>query len=78
MWIESKEPAGLPASRSVGPIGSDREGECIFKPPRIGGMEIVSFMTDPPAADRVLCYRESERCKTQDPFEPRSRAAPVG
>jgi hypothetical protein len=37
-----------------------------------GRMRIVSFITDPRVVDRVLRHRESGRCKTRDPFEPRS------
>jgi hypothetical protein len=39
-------------------------------------MRIVSLITDPSIVDRVLRHRESERCKVQDPFEP--RALPQG
>jgi hypothetical protein len=35
-------------------------------------MRIVSFITDPRVVDRILRHRESERCKAQDPFEPRA------
>jgi len=35
-------------------------------------MRIVSFITDPRVVDRILRHRESERCKTKDPFEPRA------
>jgi hypothetical protein len=35
-------------------------------------MQIVSFITDPPVVDRILRHRESERCKTKNPFEPRA------
>ena len=38
-------------------------------------MRIVSFITEPRVVDRILRYRESERCKTKDPFE--SRAPPT-
>ena len=34
-------------------------------------MRIVSFITDPRTVDLILRHRESGRCKTQDPFEPR-------
>jgi hypothetical protein len=34
-------------------------------------MRIVSFIADPRVADRILRHRESGRCKTADPFEPR-------
>jgi hypothetical protein len=34
-------------------------------------MRIVSFITDPRVIDRILRHRESGRCKTPDPFEPR-------
>jgi len=37
-----------------------------------GRMRIVSFITDPRVVDRILGHRESERCKTQDPFETRA------
>jgi hypothetical protein len=37
-----------------------------------GRMRIVSFITDPRVVDRILRHRESERCKTQDPFETRA------
>ena len=36
-----------------------------------GRMRIVSFITDPRVVDRILRHRESGRCKTRDPFEPR-------
>ena len=42
-----------------------------------GRMRIVSFITDPRVVDRILRHRESERCKTQDPFEPRAPAGAV-
>ena len=35
-------------------------------------MQIVSFITDPRVVDRILRHRESARCKTKDPFEPRT------
>jgi hypothetical protein len=35
-------------------------------------MQIVSFITDPRVVDRILRHRESERCKTKDPFAPRA------
>ena len=35
-------------------------------------MRIVSFITEPRVVDRILRHRESERCKTKDPFEPRA------
>jgi hypothetical protein len=34
-------------------------------------MRIISFITDPRVIDRILRHRESGRCKTRDPFEPR-------
>ena len=37
-------------------------------------MRIVSFITDPRVVDRILRHRESERCKVEDPFEPRAPA----
>lgn len=37
-----------------------------------GRMRIVSFITDHRVVDRILRHRESERCKAQDPFEPRA------
>jgi hypothetical protein len=36
-----------------------------------GRMRIVSFITDPRVVDRILRHKESGRCKTPDPFEPR-------
>jgi len=36
-----------------------------------GRMRIVSFITDARVVGRILRHRESGRCKTQDPFEPR-------
>jgi len=42
-----------------------------------GRMRIVSFITDPRVVDRILRHRESERCKAQDPFEPRPPPAAV-
>ena len=35
-------------------------------------MKIVSIITDPRVVDRILRHRQSERCKAQDPFEPRA------
>ena len=35
-------------------------------------MRIVSLITEPRVVDRILRHRESERCKTKDPFEPRA------
>jgi len=35
-------------------------------------MRIVSFITDPRIVDRILRYRQSDRCRTGDPFEPRA------
>jgi hypothetical protein len=35
-------------------------------------MQIVSLITDPRIADRILRHRESARSKAQDPFEPRA------
>ena len=35
-------------------------------------MRIVSFITDPRVIDRILRHRQSERCRTEDPFEPRA------
>jgi len=35
-------------------------------------MQIISFITDPRVVDRILRHRESDRCKTKDPFEPRA------
>jgi len=35
-------------------------------------MLIRLFITDPRVVDRILRHRESERCKTRDPFEPRA------
>ncbi len=34
-------------------------------------MRIVSFITDPPVVDRILRHRQSGRCKTPHPFQPR-------
>jgi hypothetical protein len=36
-----------------------------------GRMRIVSFITDPRVIDRILHHRESGRCKSPDPYEPR-------
>jgi hypothetical protein len=41
-------------------------------------MQIVSFITDPRAVDRILRRRESVRCKAQDPFEPRAARGTPG
>jgi hypothetical protein len=41
-----------------------------------GRMRIVSFITDHRVVDRILRHRESERCKAQDPFEPRAPPRP--
>ena len=38
-------------------------------------MRIVSFITDPRVVDRILRHRQSDRCRTEDPFE--SRAPPL-
>ncbi|MGA2260288.1 MAG: hypothetical protein ABSH28_02495 [Acidobacteriota bacterium] len=35
-------------------------------------MQIVSFITDPWIADRILRHRESEHCKAKDPSAPRA------
>jgi len=35
-------------------------------------MRIVSFITDPRVIDRILRHRQSERCRAEDPFEPRA------
>jgi hypothetical protein len=35
-------------------------------------MQIVSFITEPQIVDRILRHRESERCRAQDPIEPRA------
>ena len=35
-------------------------------------MRIVSFITEPRVVDRILRHRESESCRTEDPFEPRA------
>ena len=35
-------------------------------------MQIISFITEPRVVDRILRHRESEHCKTKDPFEPRA------
>jgi hypothetical protein len=34
-------------------------------------MRIVSFITDPRVVDRILRHRQSDRCRTEDPFESR-------
>jgi hypothetical protein len=34
-------------------------------------MRIVSFITDSHVVDRILRHRQSERCRTEDPFESR-------
>lgn len=39
-------------------------------------MRIVSFITDPRVLDPILRHRESERCKAEDPFEPRAPPRP--
>jgi hypothetical protein len=41
-------------------------------------MRIVSFITEPRVVDRILRHRESERCKANDPFEPRAPPRPHG
>ena len=38
-------------------------------------MRIVSLITDPHVIDRILRHRQSDRCRTEDPFE--SRAPPL-
>jgi hypothetical protein len=35
-------------------------------------MRILSFITDPRIVDRILRHRRSDRCRTEDPFEPRA------
>jgi hypothetical protein len=35
-------------------------------------MRIVSLITDPRVIDRIPRHRQSERCRTEDPFEPRA------
>jgi hypothetical protein len=42
-----------------------------------GRMRIVSFITDPRVVDRILRHRESGRCKSRDPFEPRPPPDPA-
>jgi hypothetical protein len=44
-----------------------------------GRMRIVSFITDPRVVDRIIRHRQSNRSKTQNPFEPRPppAAAPL-
>ena len=34
-------------------------------------MRIISFITDPRIVDRILRHRQSDRCRTEDPFESR-------
>jgi len=34
-------------------------------------MRIVSFIIDPRIVDRILRHRQSDRCRTEDPFESR-------
>jgi hypothetical protein len=36
-----------------------------------GHLRIVSLITDPRVVNRILRHRESGRCKTRDPFDPR-------
>ena len=60
----------------------DRLIKKIFEPDPLlcacgGRMRIVSFITDPRVIDRILRHRESGRCKTPDPFDPRPPAAAV-
>jgi hypothetical protein len=38
-------------------------------------MRILSFITEPRVVDRILRHRQSDRCRTEDPFE--SRAPPL-
>jgi hypothetical protein len=40
-----------------------------------GRMRIVSFVTDPRIVDRILRHCASDRCKSQDSFEPRAPPA---
>jgi hypothetical protein len=78
--------AGLPAAKHPEPDNSDCSRQTrstrarlirkIFEAdpllcPCGGRMRIVSFITDPRIVDRILRHRESGRCKTRDPFEPR-------
>jgi len=39
-------------------------------------MRIVSFITDPRVVDRIVRHRQSGRCKSDDPFEPRPPPRP--
>jgi hypothetical protein len=41
-----------------------------------GRRQMVSLITEPRLVDRILRHRESERCKAQDPFEPRAPPQP--
>ena len=81
------ETAGLPAAKLPERDNSDVSREArstwarlikkIFEADPLvcscgGRMRIVSFITDPRVVDRILRHRESERCKTQDPFETRA------
>ena len=36
----------------------------------------LTLITEPRIADRILRHRESDRCKAQDPFEPRAPPQP--
>jgi hypothetical protein len=38
-------------------------------------MRTISFITDLHVVDRILRHRQSDRCRTEDPFE--SRAPPL-
>jgi hypothetical protein len=80
------ETAGLPPAKTSGGDNSECSREArstwarlikkIFEADPLlckcgGRMRIVSFITDLRVADRILRHRESGRCKTTDPFEPR-------
>ena len=39
-------------------------------------MKVVSVITGPRVIDRILHHLQSERCKAQDPFEPRAPPRP--
>ena len=66
---------GSREARSTWANGSRKRIKKIFETSLLctcgGRMRIVSFITDPRIVDRILRHRESGRCKTPDPFEPR-------
>jgi hypothetical protein len=91
MAAPASEPAPLPAAKLSEHHNRDASREApstwarlirkIFEAdpllcPCGGRMRIASFITDSRVVDRILRHRESGRCKTQDPFQPRPPPGP--